>query len=160
MVFPLCVAAVNGAGINAKMRNGLISGLFFGQNRAHPRMKGADLVRQMVADRSAIAPGDGANGPLGNPLDPVFGFLMVESITVVTEFFKLRIFTGDGLGCCLQQADLRQECPVKLSSGFKNLGGPAQIGLRHPGRQQKTVIVHGNGRQPMRSFKDERGDFI
>ena len=123
-------------------------------------MEGANPVRQKMADRCAMSSGYRTNGPLGNPLDPALGWQTIEALTVGTKRFKLCIFTGDGRTRRFQTADFNEERAVKPTFGFKDMQSPVQIGLRHLGRQQKTVIIHRDDGKPMRSFSDEAGDLI
>ena len=123
-------------------------------------MKGANLVRKVVADRCAIPSGFGAYRPLGKPLDPVSGLQRIEALAMGAEGFKLRIFTGDVHGRRLQQADFIEERPVKSTFGLKHLQRPRQIALRHSGRLQKTVVIDGDDGKPVRPFNNEGSNVI
>ena len=60
----------------------------------------------MMADRCAVPPGFCANCTLGNPLDPVVGFQMIETLAMGAERFKLHMIAGDFAGGRFQQVDL------------------------------------------------------
>ena len=76
-------------------------------------MEGANFVGQMVAYPGAIAPRNGANRALGDPLDPVFRYQLIKALAIGAKRLELRLFAADGCDGPLQQANFSEKRLVK-----------------------------------------------